>query len=104
MAFTGNENQSISLEEAAKLTKNYRDSVSEGTILSGYFSKSELLKILGQSGSVGMRYYYGRGDDGKAKLVLVGAKSDQDDLFEGEIAEHSIDCPPFCPNPNPLNT
>lgn len=104
MPFTGNEDQSISLVEAAKLTKNYRDSVPANATLSGYFSKQELLKILGQAGSLGIRYYYAKSDDGKQKLVLVGVKSEQDDLFNGEIAEHSIDCPPFCPNPNPLNS
>ena len=99
MPFTGNEDQSISLVEAAKLTKNYRDSVPANATLSGYFSKQELLKILGQAACLGIRYYYAKSDDGMPKLVLVGVRSDQDDLFNGEIAQHSCCLPAVPPTP-----
>lgn len=104
MSFTGNEEQSISLGDAAKLTENYRESVATGSILGGYFSKGAIEKIIDQSQCVGFRYYYAKMEDGTPAMVLVGVKSNQDDLYNGEIMEHSVGCPPFCSSPNPLNS
>jgi len=104
MSFTGHEDHSISLNEAAALTRNYRDSVPPGTVISGYFSHDGLSKILDQSACVGVRIYYALSESGDPKFVLVGAKADGDDLYKGELAEHSVDCPPFCPTPNPLSS
>ena len=104
MPFTGNEDHSISLNDAANLTRNFRETATPGTTLSGYFSKTGINKLLNQSGCVGIRIYYAKADDGKPAFVLVGANAAMDDLYNGEIAQHSIDCPPFCPHANPLNS
>ena len=104
MSFTGHENHSITLNEAAILTRNYRNSVPAGATLSGYFSRDGLSKILDQSGCVGVRIYYAKSNGGAPLFVLVGAKADGDDLYKGELAEHSIDCPPICPTSNPLSS
>jgi hypothetical protein len=104
MPFTGNENHWISLEEAAKLTRNYREAAGSGAILGGFFGKNAILDILNQSGCVGLRIYYGQSDDDKSRFVLTGVNSDEDDLYEGHLAEISIDCPPHCPKANPLTS
>ena len=104
MEFTGNENHAISLEEASKLTKNYRTSAGSGAILGGYISKDAVSKILDQEGCVGIRYYYGENDSDKPELVLVGVKSSTDDIDDGEIMERAMLCPPYCGTDNDLNS
>ncbi len=102
MPFTGNENHEMSLDEAAKLTKNYRDSTSAGTILGGYFGKTALLGILNQTGCVGMRIYNALLSDGTPTYVLVGVDSPGEDMEDGEIAEIIWPCPPNCPKESAL--
>ena len=97
MAFTGNEDHEMSLEEAAKLTKNYRDSVGADAMLGGFFGKTAVSAILNQTGCVGMRIYNGLLKDGKATYVLVGVNAAGEDLEDGEIAEIILPCPPNCP-------
>ena len=104
MTFTGNEDQSISLDDAAKLTKNYRVGAGTGAVLGGYLSKSSASEILKQIGCVGIRIYYAKEDDGEPQFVVVGVASADDDLYEGKIMEHIITCPPICSKPNPLNS
>ena len=101
--FTGNEDHSISLNDAAALTENYRET-SQGGSLGGYFGGSALTSILQQENCVGIRIYYGRTENHEPRFVLVGVNSDGDDLYEGELAESSIDCPPNCSKSNPLNS
>lgn len=102
MPFTGNENHEMSLEDAAKLTKKYRDSTSAGTILGGFFGKTALLAILNQTGCVGMRIYNAQLEDGTPTYVLVGVDSPGEDMEDGPIAEIVMTCPPFCPKESAL--
>lgn len=102
MEFTGNEEHGMSLEDAAKLTKNYRDSVSAGTMLGGFFGKTALLGILNQTGCVGMRIYNAQLEDGTPTYVLVGVDSAGEDKEDGGIAEIVIICPPICPKESTL--
>ena len=104
MPFTGNEDQSISLTDAAKLTKNYRATAGTGAVLGGYFSKYSLNQILDQASCVGVRIYYAREDNGNHQFVVVGVTANQNDLYQDEIMEHTFTCPPFCSTPNPLNS
>ncbi len=104
MAFTGNEDHSISLKDAAKLTANYRKNAGPNAILAGFFGKETLKKILDQDDCVGIRFYYGQDDMGTPKMVLVGTKANEDDLIDGIIAERSWPCPPNCGNKNVLNS
>lgn len=103
MPFTGNENHEINLKEAAELTTNYRDSVSAGTMLGGFFGKAALLGILNQKGCVGMRIYNALLSDGTPTYVLVGVDSAGEDMEDGEIAEIVLPCPPNCPRASTLN-
>lgn len=104
MTFTGSENHSISLEEASKLTTNYRKNTVSGAVLAGFFGKEVIQAIIDQSECVGIRVYYGQQEDGTPELVLVGAKSDMDDIIDGKLAEKMIPCPPNCGSANDLNT
>lgn len=102
MALHGNENHSISLEDAARLTANYRDEAGEGAFLGGYFDKSALNKILTQEDCVGIRIYNARSDSDNPTFVLVGVNSEGEDLTGGELSEYANACPPFCPKASEL--
>jgi hypothetical protein len=104
MSFTGEEDHSISLENAAELTSKYRQVAGPGAILGGYFSKNAIKAIIEQDDCVGMRFYYGRASDGKPKLVLVGVLVNEDDMTGGVILEHATDCPPHCGKADELNS
>ena len=103
MPFTGEEDHGISLEEAAKLTENFRESMSTGMILGGFFGKTALSDILKQDECVGMRIYNAQFADGKPTYVLVGVNAAGEDLEDGELAEIVLPCPPYCPKASTLN-
>jgi hypothetical protein len=105
MNYTGNENHEISLNDAADLTQRFRDNlpVIDNTIAE-YFSKSALENLLNQQNCVGIRVYYGIDSDMKKHLVIVGVNSDGNDLYEGDLMELGRECPPYCPDTNPLNS
>ena len=104
MSFTGDENHSISLTEAAGMTERYRNSVHAGDKIGGFFGRNAIESILAQTGCVGIRYYYGLNQYNKPVLVLVGVTSNGDDLYNGELAEISFPCPEYCAADNPLNS
>lgn len=104
MSFTGEEDHSISLEDAAELTDRYRQTGGTGAVYGGYFSKAAIKAIIEQDHCVGMRFYYGRASDGKPKLVLVGVLGNEDDITGGVILEHATDCPPNCGKADELNS
>ena len=103
MNLDGNENHDISLELAAEWTANYRNT-NPGDTISHYFGKQSIQSILQQEGAVGIRIYYANNEKGEKQLIVVGVKSDGNDIYLGQLAEKSIKCPPNCPLPNPLNT
>lgn len=102
MEFTGKEQHSISLDEAARMTARYREKVEKGAIIGGYFGREAIEKILAQEGCVGIRYYYAEKDDGTPTLVLVGVDKEGNDLVHGAVSELSWPCPPYCGKSNPL--
>ena len=104
MSFTGNEDQSISLTTAAAWTKNYRNSVPTGTTIGSYYGGSAISAILAQSACVGIRIYYAIDDSGNKQFVIVGVDSNENDLYNGLLAEHGLPCPSYCSSANPLNT
>ena len=104
MAFTGNEDHSITLAAAAALTEAYRNTVSSGATIAHYFGKEAILAILDQQNCVGMRIYYGLNSEGVKQLVICGVNSDENDLYQGLLAEKSEICPVHCSTANPLNT
>lgn len=105
MSFTGTEDHSISLTEAAELTSNYRATLtSANEVIGEYFGKEALLSLLNQTDCVGARIYYGLDTNGNKKLVLVGVTAEENDLYQGELMERGEPCPPICSTTNPLNS
>jgi len=104
MPLPNQNNQIITLDEASKLTKRYREKIKQGEALGGLFWKNGLEKLLSQSNCVAMRYYYGINDDGKPVIILVGVNDSGDDIIDGVLLEIGPLCPPFCPSMNKLNS
>jgi hypothetical protein len=105
--FTGNENHSIPLQDAAALTLAYRNLQPANCILGEYFGKQAILDILNQKDCVGMRVYYGSkvvDNVNQPCLILVGVTADGNDMTDGLLAEMGYTCPTFCSVNNPLNS
>jgi hypothetical protein len=100
---TGFENHSISLDDAARLTKNFRESVPTGSVLGEYFGGNAIQEVLKQDGCIGIRIYYAKKDDGNPTLVIVGVDKSGNDMFNNLIIDHGFPCPPICNSTNPLN-
>lgn len=93
---------SITLPEAAALTAQYRLE-NPGALLGGLFSKAAIELILNQPGCTGLRYYYAV-ENAAPTIVLTGVDAAGNDMDTGELAEHSLPCPPAKGNNNPLNS
>ncbi|HKR06334.1 MAG TPA: hypothetical protein VJY62_16985 [Bacteroidia bacterium] len=104
MRFTGDEDHSISLNDAAQLTGRYRAQMETSELKGGYFGRAAIISILSQTDCVGIRYYYGLDAEDKQVIVLVGVLANGDDMVEGELAEFSIPCPDSCGANNDLNS
>ena len=104
MAFNGDEGSVVTLAEASGWTANYRKTIPAGEIIAQFVGKNQLMKILNQKGCMGIRLYYGIGDDGKKNLIAVGAGSDENDMVDGVILERMVLCPPRCGGRNSLNS
>lgn len=105
MSFNGNEGSSITLSSAATLTENWRDE--HTTYKKGYFfGKNNVQTLLDQSGSKGIRCYFGRTDQGQVELILVAADSNEDDQLGRNdlILEGGVPCPSNCGEDNDLNS
>lgn len=102
MSFNPNENHSITLAAASVMTKAYRDADINSKI-GGFFGKDAIQAILNQPTCVGLKFYFAL-DKGNLTLVLCGAKTDENDLFEGILAEDSLPDPPYHSTNNPLNS
>jgi hypothetical protein len=104
MAFNGDEGTVVTLTDASRWTANFRKVNPSDEIIAQFFGKNQLLKILNQKGCVGIRFYYGIGDDGIKNIVAVGATSDQNDMINGIILDRGFQCKPYCSNGNSLNS
>lgn len=104
MAFTGHEVHDISLQEASEWTANFRATISTGQTIAHFFGKDAIQNILNQSGCVGIRLYYALDTLGAQQIICVGVDSNQNDLYEGLLAERSVKCPQDCSTANPLNS
>jgi len=100
--FTGTENHSISLADAAKLTLAYQSTAPANAVLAEYFGRNAVTSVLTQPGAVGLRIYHGRQTDGKEVMVIVGVDSAGNDLTNGPLLEFGFGCPPICGIASPL--
>lgn len=119
-------NHRVSLKQASRLTRNYRESIPAAD-KTGFFHKQAIVDLLKQPGVVGMRYYHGLDDKGVYHIVLVGVDREGRDIVEAKggriakaadagaktamavtssavILDNHYPCPPWCPPPSPLNT
>jgi len=102
MSFTGYENHDITLEEACEWTANFR-AAHPNAVKGNYFGGKAISNILAQEGCVGIRIYYAMDENNTMQLIVVGVDADENDMYEGLLAERSIPCPPYCGTPNCLN-
>ncbi len=103
--FTGDEQHEINIDDAAEITKRYREA-HPGERIAVYFSKSEITSLLGQTNCVGIRIYFGMDDGGELSPIIVGVDTNENDLVRpGEkCLDFSLPCPNRCSTPNKLNT
>ena len=101
MAFTGKEAEEFPLDTAAEWTANYRKANPNG-IKAHFFGRDIIQRILDQDGCVGIRCYYALDEKGVQQMIMVGADKDENDLYNGIIAEVSKPCPTYCPTGSPL--
>lgn len=86
------------------MTQAYRDDYPDA-VKGVFFGKNKLLDILNQTGCVGIRAYFGiNGETKELSLVLVGAKTNTNDMTEGYIIDNGVTCPPVCGEANDLNS
>lgn len=102
MSFDPNQDHSITLAEAAQLTEAFR-TANPVEKIGGFFGKDAIVDILNQANCVGLKYYFAI-KNGDMVLVLCGAKANQDDLYNGLLAEGPNTDPPAGGAPNPLNS
>lgn len=96
--FTGKENHKVSEREGRELIQNFREEISGGSVVGGFFGKNALVNLLTQPGVVGIRAYFGKEQNGTSTLVLFGVNEHGDDVVEGVAPLASwFPCPPFCP-------
>lgn len=105
--FTGHEDHSITLAEAAKMTKKFRDTLMPflGGIKGGFFGKDAINELLAQDGAVGIRIYLGLSDDTVPlpQFILVAVDTDGNDMT-AKVKERGVMCPPVCGITNALNS
>lgn len=94
----------ISLEDAARLTFNYRSRKAPGQPHGGFFGKAALQRVLSQPGCTGIRFWFGVSEDSIRNLVMLGVNQYGMDMFHGALLEMSSLCPPLCDKANPLNS
>jgi len=101
MAFTGKEAEEFPIERAAEWTANYRNA-NPGKLKAHFFGKEIINRILNQENCVGIRCYYALDENGVQQMIIVGADKEENDLFNGIVAEMARPCPPFCSFVGPL--
>ena len=130
MPITTQEDQHISLNDAAAMTLKFRQSNPVGSVIAHLFSrdvideilaqfiqskpvggviahlftKEIIMEILNQANCEGIRIYHGIDAANMPVLVVSGVDANKNDLYQGTLAEHAEKCPIFCSGQNPLNS
>lgn len=103
MAFNGKEAEVFPLDTAAEWTANYRAANPEGR-RAHFFGKDIINSIIAQTGCMGIRVYYALDEDGVQQMIMVGVNAEENDMFNGVIAERALPCPTYCSGGgSPLN-
>jgi hypothetical protein len=104
MALPPAHDHKITLAEAIALTRRFRETASPKTERGGMFHRASVDELLGQPGCTGLRFYHGRNADGSSAIVLVGVDAKGNDMTDGTILERQYPCPPYCGDPDGLNS
>lgn len=102
MSFTGNEDHTIPVKDAAAMNKRFRDTYTDQP-KGIYFSQSTLNDVLAQSNCVGIRFYFALDDSGQMRLTFCGVLANEDDII-GIVGDGGMLCPPHCGTNDALNT
>ena len=102
----------ISLKDAAKMTKAFRDFplAQLGTLLGGIkgfsFDSDAIQAVLEQDGCESIRFYLAINGilPPKPALVVVGVDANGNDMTAGLVLDESEACPPVCSVNNALNS
>jgi len=95
----------INSDQGKEWIQRWSDKHKDG--IKAYFYGADILNsIINQEGAVGMRIYFGYGDDDQIQLVLVGTREDGTNIWpEGTSAarmsspgavDNGSPCPPYC--------
>lgn len=103
MAFNPDIDNTISLEEAAQFTANFRQAF-PNAIKANAYGKRYMIELLEQEDCEGFRIYNGIDEKGDQQLIIVGVDHRGDDLFRGVLLDKTQPCPTICSEENPLNT
>lgn len=101
MALNGTEGEIITLAEGAAMTRQWRNSNSNGNAV--YYGKEILTQLLDQDDCVGIRFHFAINSNGKNTLVLTGVDADSNDLID-LVADRGLLCPNECGERNELNS
>lgn len=107
--FSKKDGTAIDSGKAKRWMKKYDDKHKED--VKAYFFGSDIIrKIIDHPEAVGMRIYFGYGDEDKIQMVLIGAREDGSNIWpensEGKdasgsggatVADGGYPCPPYCP-------
>jgi hypothetical protein len=96
--------QRITLDAAAELTRRYRQGSGPDAARAETFHADQVRGLLAQPGCVALRIYFGRHEDGRSALVLVGVDGNDNDMEKGTLLEFGFPCPPFCGGGDALNS
>jgi hypothetical protein len=90
----------ISKEEMDKMRKSYNEQTNFET-QSVYFDRATFERLLAVPGTVGVRVYYGVGDDKQLHTIFVPVGEGDKNIYSEKgistIEEYGNTCPPFCP-------
>jgi hypothetical protein len=93
----------ITVADAALLTRRHRDAAGPRGERGGMFARAAVEELLLQPGCAGLRFYYGRREDGTSALVLIGVDEGGNDMTDGDVLDSHYPCPPYCPTPSQLS-
>jgi hypothetical protein len=91
-----NAGPSNSKQDVTVLKTMYPISVTSIDVISHYFGKDVVEKIMKQPGCVGVRMYYKTRANGSSGIVIVGYDKNNKDFVPTVLAGPSALCPPIC--------
>ena len=96
---------SIGKERADLMMQRFRDKhPGKEVVIARFIGTDNITNILGQGECVGLRVYFGYGDDGQLDVFFVGARADGTNIgpigsnggTPGIMSDQTMPCPPYC--------